>query len=119
MDFIGALQSVIDYNGLGKYVFNWFFLEPKVYEEINYQQIPCPDDYGMDCTIEDNPDYFQLQVLWMIAVEMFGECGTSPRFGWITQVPEFKEWVLKITEGWREDEDYDGPPEYKINTIVG
>ena len=113
--FLNALDSVTWYNGLAEYVFKWFFLEPDVCEKINYQQIACPDNYCMDCSIEDNYAYHQLQVLWMIAVEMFGDCGTSPRFGWIEKVDEFRKWILDITAEWRGSYEYNGPDEYRNN----
>jgi hypothetical protein len=41
----------------------------------------------------------------MIAVELFGDCGTSPRYGWIVDVDGFKKWVLDITKTYRDYEE--------------
>lgn len=43
-------------------------------------------DFMMNYHIKYNmseSDKGQLQIIFMILVEMFGECGTSPRSGWI------------------------------------
>ena len=48
----------------------------------------------------------------MIAVEMFGSCGTSPRYGWIEDIDGFRQFCLDITETWRGSEEYTGPKEF-------
>lgn len=43
----------------------------------------------------------ELNVLWLLLVEMFGDCGTSPRSGWIERRSEcanFLETVVEIKE---------------------
>ena len=109
---LDALDSVTWYNGLAEAVFSWYFLD-----ENDWHNISAPDNYGLDSKpmTADDYGYHQLQVLWMIAVEMFGDCGTSPRFGWIEKdkIAEFREWVLRITELWRSSDDYNGPEEYR------
>ena len=43
----------------------------------------------------------ELNVLWLLLVEMFGDCGTSPRSGWIEKRSEcanFLETVVEIEE---------------------
>lgn len=46
----------------------------------------------------------QLQVFWMICSEMFGDCGTSPRTGWIytENKKEFHEFIDDITATHRD-----------------
>ena len=43
----------------------------------------------------------ELNVLWILLVEMFGDCGTSPRSGWIenrSECADFLEAVVEIEE---------------------
>lgn len=43
----------------------------------------------------------ELNVLWLLLVEMFGDCGTSPRTGWIVnrkECADFLESIVKIKE---------------------
>lgn len=43
----------------------------------------------------------ELNVLWILLVEMFGDCGTSPRSGWIenrSACADFLETVVDISE---------------------
>lgn len=102
-----ALDSITWYNGLAPVVFSWIWLKKK-----NGYCVSCPNRYGAP---DDWAESYisQLQVFWMYAVETFGECGTSPRFGWITDVAGFRKWILDITETWRGSEEYDGPEKYR------
>lgn len=116
-EYLEALDNVTDYNGLAPVVFKWYFLTSDS-EYCKDYCIPCPHDYA-----DDDPEFWsdqQLQVLWMIAVSMFGEWGTSPRFGWIEKEREaaFKQWVLDITWSWRASDEYNGPEEYRVNENV-
>ena len=107
-DLLDALDSVTWYNGLAPIVFSWrdtIVLNPKTDSSYN-----APKNYGSD---EIDWGYHQLQVLWMIAVWLFGDYGTSPRFGWIDDVDGFRKWCLDITRTWRGSEEYDGPEEYR------
>ena len=53
----------------------------------------------------DYGNYEQFQVIWMILVELFGNCGTSPRSGWLEM--KNKDRIIKfidsITRTSRED----------------
>ena len=40
----------------------------------------------------------------MIAVLLFGDYGTSPRSGWITDINGFKSFIDEITKLYREAE---------------
>lgn len=99
-DYANALDYVTWYNGLAEDVAKWINLEPK------NGSIPCPNYY---CGPENSEcaDYNQLQVLWMIAVVMFGDYGTSPRYGWITDIAAFRLWVSDITKTTRYAYDPD------------
>lgn len=95
MDLSKIIKSVIWYNGLVEGVKNW------VKEPVINGHIACPISYGLH---EDNiVDKSQLQFLWMIAVLKFGDYGTSPRYGWITDIEGFKLWcedIIKTIEKW-------------------
>lgn len=105
-EYLEALDNVTWYNGLARSVLRWLDLTPDYGSKFLTPQ----SRYGAD----DLADWLQLQVIWMIAVSLFGDWGTSPRFGWIEDVDGFREWVLKITETWRSSDRYDGPEEYRI-----
>lgn len=104
---IAALDSVIWYNGLAETVFSWRELQP---ENPKYSLISCPIRWFE----ADTWWGAQLQVIWMIAVDLFGDCGTSPRFGWIEKTEEFRQWLLDITEIWRSSDEYTGDIEFYI-----
>ena len=110
-DILDAIDSVTLYNGLYPVVLGWLKLESDDYS------IKCPDNYGLAPIRMENGIYTyapsewymdkaQLQVLWMIAVVLFGDYGTSPRFGWILKENEeaFHKWILDITKTGREEE---------------
>ena len=40
--------------------------------------------------------YYQIQVLWMMLINMFGEYGTSPRFGWIEDIKGYQKFLTEI-----------------------
>ena len=96
MTLLDSLRSVLCYNGLTDVVRGWKKRAPS-----NYGNVSCPEHYGLTfgsfVTAKDIHAEAQLQVFWMMAVEQFGECGTSPRYGWITDVDGFREWIDRIT----------------------
>lgn len=104
-----ALDSITWYNGLAPIVFSWINLKND-----NGYSIGCPNDYGAPGNWS-MANVSQLQIFWMYAVEMFGDYGTSPRFGWITDEAGFKKWILDITKSWRGSEEYNGPEEYRYS----
>ena len=74
---IEALKSVVWYNGYEDTINNWINYGDNQFKENKdnkYYNIPCP--YSTD-----EPEHHM--IFWMICVELFGECGTSPRYGWI------------------------------------
>ena len=87
---LNALDSVTFYNGLAEDVVSWKDLEPN-----DYNSISAPDNIVIPKTEHD----YQLQVIWIILVEMFGDCGTSPRSGWLytNNREEVNEFIDKIT----------------------
>lgn len=97
--YIYALDNVTWYNGLAEYVYKWHDIP-----EEDGGGIVCPDNYCGLTPGADPPTYYQLQIIWIIAVGLFGDWGTSPRHGWINgdRVDEFRQWVLDITTIWRD-----------------
>lgn len=110
-DYIDALSSIIVYNGLGNYILSWMKLRPQQNSfGLEIPSISPPENYGA----ESPEDISQLQIIWMIAVMLFGNFGTSPRYGWIDEIEEFERWILNITDDYRRSPDYDGPEKYRI-----
>ena len=96
-----ALDSVTWYNGLAEYVVKWK-QDALAISESEYKF------FSVDSTTygAEEPDdrvFYQLQVLWMIAVDKFGEYGTSPRTGWIENIPLFVLWCDEITQTYKYD----------------
>lgn len=87
---LDALEAVVFYNGLGEIISEWAEIKP----DRAYKQILTPDI----CWKND-----QLQMIWMIAVIMFGNYGTSPRGGWIENVEGFRDYCKRITRTHREE----------------
>lgn len=55
------------------------------------------EKYNIDMSTTDK----ELNVLWILLVEMFGNCGTSPRTGWIEKrkdCADFLETIVEIEE---------------------
>lgn len=90
-DYSQAIESALWYAGLWPIVQKW------KYRPVDQGQITAPPAYGCP-NPEANPQtYYQLQLIWMIAVELFGDCGTSPRSGWITDIVGFRRWITDLT----------------------
>ena len=96
---IDALDSVVWYNGLGDILVKW---KDNDYFD-NYE------DYSLSWNMETYDSYdedtkAQLQVIWMMCVCMFGEYGTSPRWGWVLveNKEAFHKFIDDITETFRE-----------------
>ena len=99
MDLSRIIKSVIWYNGLIDGVSNW------IKQPVTNGHIICPKFYGLQEAEYDIRDEAQLQLLWMIAVLRFGDYGTSPRYGWITDIEGFKFWcedIIKTIEKWNK-----------------
>ena len=121
-ELINALHSVFWYDGL---------LEQEDDEWVDFNGISRPK-YKEDCIInkliwelrnkkttynfytlsdiDELCDDFvfprEFNVIWMMLVEMFGSCGTSPRTGWIErreECAEFLETVVQAEELYYEE----------------
>ena len=84
-DLLDALDSVTWYNGHAEEIMAWKDL-PK-------------DSFGVAYPEIDDP---QIEVIWMICCVLFGDYGTSPRSGWITDVMGFHEFIDAITKTQQE-----------------
>lgn len=92
-DLKEALMDALWYNGLNAEVIKWADCKPDQYKRITFE-----DQYNWK-NMDDGDG--QLQLVWMICVLMFGNYGTSPRFGWIEDVDGFRQFIKDIC---REDE---------------
>lgn len=101
---VNAMDSVTWYNGLAEYVMKWKTDCPRVKGTIVRDETYC-------CGEVDSPIYDQLQVIWMICVELFGDCGTSPRSGWIEDEEGFCKFIDDITALQRDYDERDGKTE--------
>ena len=95
-NLIEALDSVTWYNGLAEEIVHW---KESGYFDEKYGYLNWKWNKFSSFIAEDK---YQLQVIWMICVELFGNCGTSPRFGWIEDKEGFYQFVDKITSIYRE-----------------
>ena len=102
---LDALDSVTWYNGLASEILKW--------KEDGY--LKQYEDYSLSWKWEDFISHDietrnQLQVFWMICVELFGECGTSPRTGWILleNKEAFHKFIDAITQSYREWKEREG-----------
>lgn len=97
-DILYALDSAAHYNGLSRYIQEWKNIPENPHG--SYSSIYSEQAEG-NSTIYD-----QLQIFWMIAVCLFGDYGTSPRFGWIEKenLGAFHEWIDEITKSQTEED---------------
>lgn len=88
---LDSLDSVVWYNGYYEKFEKIKNEISKMKENENYRF-----DYGND---------EQFQVIWMILVELYGDCGTSPRSGWLEMKNRDKiiKFIDRITKTSRED----------------
>lgn len=87
-DLLDALDAVVWYNGFGEIISEWEKLEPEdgIIHAEYYK-------HGYDPNTID-----QLEPIWMTAVLLFGDYGTSPRSGWIEDVESFRKFCHRITQ---------------------
>ena len=99
---LDGLDSLVCYNGLGEIIERWLALEPT-----HGKFIACPWSYAMTDAEVDEASWAceQLQAIWVIAVECYGSCGTSPRFGWIEDKDGFRWFVNRILQSYRRGKE--------------
>ena len=100
---LDGIDSLVSYNGLGETVERWLALEPDGWG----QSIACPGNYTMTDAEVYRASWAceQLQAIWMIAVECYGDWGTSPRFGWIDDIDGFRWFVNRILQSYRRGKE--------------
>lgn len=81
---IEALKAAAFYNGIDKTLTAWKELQPN-----NGKIIECP--YEVEHDKQD-------EIYWMICVLLFGNYGTSPRYGWIEDIAGFRAFLDTLTE---------------------
>lgn len=95
-----ALDSVTWYNGLAEHVLRWK-QEALISENKDRSFMVDATTYG--AKEPSDREFYQLQVLWIIAVDKFGDYGTSPRVGWIENISSFVLWCDEITQTYSYD----------------
>ena len=94
-DLIDALDTVTWYNGLAEEIVHWkdpgYFVESTNSLGWNWHRF-------IDFPLEMRQ---QIEIIWMICVNLFGNYGTSPRSGWIENIEAFYEFVDEITKTYR------------------
>lgn len=97
-----ALDSVTWYNGLAEHVLRWKQEALAIISE-NEDRSFMVDATTYGAEEPSDREYYQLQVLWIIAVDKFGDYGTSPRVGWIENISLFVLWCDEITQTYTYD----------------
>ena len=63
----------------------------------------CPCKYDQIIKDHNSEEYYVAQIIWMLLVDLFGNYGTSPRFGWIEDIEDCKEFLQYIINLNTED----------------
>lgn len=103
-ELIDAIDSVTWYNGLAPIIVNW--KKDDYFDKY--------ENYSMSWNWDtfnhyDEETRSQLEVIWIICVNLFGEYGTSPRSGWILMEnkEQFYKFIDDITETYRDNLELD------------
>lgn len=97
-DLLDAISTVVDYNGYQQFVKDLINIAyTDAYDEYGYPLSIFPGDV-FDNIIYADVYRAQLQVIWMMLVNEFGDYGTSPRSGWIIKSEEFKKFISELLE---------------------
>ena len=91
-DLVDALAAVVSYNGLEEDIRNC--------QEHLRGQATIPGCYLRPTDWKDP----QLEVIWMLLVRLYGDYGTSPRYGWVARTGEainFLEHLLYYCDSFR------------------
>ena len=104
---LSALQSVVFYNGLSeqlKVAKEHLLTQKQKIKDGEFDVNTCRPDCLCSFDNDGNSnDFEQFEVFWMLLVLMFGDYGTSPRYGWINceQIDDailFIDWLIKDEE---------------------
>lgn len=109
---IEALADAFWYNGYEEEIQEW--REEMRKEREQYNSVQCPfvsEDFSWwNMSKDDLYGYAQLQILWMLLVLLFGDYGTSPRYGWIEKTKEcgaFLDRMISFIDEKIGDDDAD------------
>jgi len=109
-ELLDALDAVTWYNGLAEKILEW--KKPGV---VDYNPRDGLHYFGDKLDAWFNQlapaDKHQIQLFWMIGVYLFGNYGTSPRYGWIEAWEDFCEFIDRVTATYHEDQGDNDPPE--------
>ena len=98
-DLLDALDSITWYNTyLAEELVRW--KEPGYLGEYKDGMLSFPQE-ASDRWLE-NGTYYQFQFFWMMCVLLFGDYGTSPRYGWIEDLDGFNWFIDQITKTHQE-----------------
>lgn len=64
------------------------------------QMVVCPDWVNYDKT-----DHIEASYLWMLSVMMFGDYGTSPRYGWVEKPIQMLDFITRILPDPDDEEE--------------
>lgn len=89
-----AFVFALWYNGYEDEFQQWLDLKPN-----NDKRITCPyfDDKDYDGSL--------IQTMWMYCVIKYGDYGTSPRYGWIEEIDNFKNFVKQLIENIKKGDE--------------
>lgn len=83
-----ALRDAAFYNGIDDIFKEWLELEPNENKIIT-------ETYYSDPNLSEH-EKGEIQIFWMICVLMYGNYGTSPRYGWIEDVEGFRDFLKNL-----------------------
>lgn len=96
MKFEEAFMWSLNYDG-------WEMHIDAMYEYVNdpanrdvYGHVPFPREASRCVTRDDVNEDRPNSILWMCLVMMFGNYGTSPRFGWIEHPDDAAAWLQEM-----------------------
>lgn len=87
-DIVRALDALTWYYGVAESVSKW--------AELPHGDGDVPISAPAECDEND-----RLQMIWSLCVLLYGDHGTSPRYGWIEDTEGFRRFCRRITETWR------------------
>ena len=103
LKLLDAMDSVTWYNGLAVKILEW--KKPGV---VDYNPRDGLHYFGNKLDAWFNQlapeDKHQIHLFWMIGVCLFGNYGTSPRYGWIERWEDFCEFIDLVTTAYQEDQ---------------
>lgn len=91
LDVMAAMIVMAGYNGLDKEILSWDELPVESNYGYTEGHISCPDSVR-------SRESWELIYIWGVLVLLFGDYGTSPRYGWIDHPVEFKKFICQLKE---------------------